>query len=334
MSLLRLHPYDPRKKSRSLEIGPAGGVAFAAFTLLAGGATALGLFAAPRLVWDLVHASEHRAAGETAQRGAEAFASVGRRALALGGRIAADELFLARVAAVIEVARPPGFPGDAPGTAAPDAAGLETATSDLARRTRVLEIFRRSLAALPAAEPGGFRPSAVPSRSPVEPSTAVPVSVYGPRESPITHEPDFESGLTLASPAGSPVTATAEGTVVQAGPVSRRADARWRLLGNVVILAHDARTRTVYGHLGGIVVRRGQRVGARTDPRAGRDERLRADAARPLRGPAPRERALGGPRPARLHPRPGLDRHGRAPHGPGVRRRRPSFRPSAADAER
>ena len=114
VSLLRIHPYDPRKKSRSLEIGPAGGVVFAAFTLLAGGATALGLFAAPRLVSDLVHASERRAVGETAQRGAEAFASVGRRALALGGRIAADELFLARVAAVIEVARPPGFPATRP----------------------------------------------------------------------------------------------------------------------------------------------------------------------------------------------------------------------------
>lgn len=261
MSLLRLHPYDPRKKSRSLEIGPKGGVVFAACVLLAGGTTAIGLAAAPRLVSDIVHAAEHRAVGETAQRGAEAFASVGRRALALGSRIAADELFLARVASVIEVSRPAGFPGDPPGTPASDAAALESATSELARRTRVLELFRRSLAALPAAEPGGFRPAAVPSRSPVEPSTAVPISVYGPRESPITHEPDFESGLTLASPAGSPVTATAEGTVVQAGPVSRRADARWRRLGSVVVLAHDARTRTVYGNLGGVVVRRGQRVG-------------------------------------------------------------------------
>ena len=101
MSILRLHPYDPRRKSRSLEIGAKGGIAFAAFALLAGGATALGLFAAPRLVSDIVHAAERRAVGETAQRGAEAFASVGRRALALGSRIAADELFLASVAAVI-----------------------------------------------------------------------------------------------------------------------------------------------------------------------------------------------------------------------------------------
>lgn len=260
MSLLRLHPWDPRRKSRSVEIGPAGGVAFAVVSLLAGCATALGLLAAPRIVSDIAHAAERRAVGVTARRGAEAFASVGRRAVALGDRIAADELFLARVAAVIEIPSPAGFPGDAPEDAPATAAVLEAEASDLARRTRVLELLRRGLAALPAAEPGGFRPAAVPSRSPVEPSTAVPMSVFGPRESPITHEPEFETGLTLASPAGSAVTATAEGTVLRAGPVSRRADAWWRRLGTIVVLAHDARTRTVYGNVTGVAVKRGQRV--------------------------------------------------------------------------
>jgi murein DD-endopeptidase MepM/ murein hydrolase activator NlpD len=261
VSLLRLHPFDPRRKSRSVEIGAAGGVVLAALALVSGGVTALGLAAAPRLVSDLVHAGERRDIGETARRGAEAFASVGRRALSLGARIAADEVFLARVAAVIEVRPPAGFPGDPPGNPAPNADALESAVSELARRTRVLEIFRRSLSALPAAEPGGFRTAAVPSRSPVEPSTAEPISTFGPHESPITHEPDFETGITLASPAGAPVTATAEGTVLQAGRVSHRADARWRRLGVVVVLLHDARTRTVYGNLGAVSVRRGQRVG-------------------------------------------------------------------------
>ena len=260
MSLLRIHPTDPRRKSRSIEIGPIGGVAFAVSMLLAASATTLGLVAAPRLVSDIAHAAERRAVGVTARRGTEAFASVGRRALALGARIAADELFLARVAAVIEMPPPAGFPGDPPDTAAATPAELESVTSALARRTRVLELFRRALAARPA-DAGGFRPAAVPSRSPVEPSTAVPISIFGPHPSPITKEPEFEPGLTLASPAGSPVTATAEGTVLQAGPVSRRADAWWRRLGTVVILSHDARTRTVYGNLTGVVVRRGQRVG-------------------------------------------------------------------------
>ena len=57
---------------KPLEIGPKGGIAFAAFALLAGGATALGLFAAPRLVSDIVHAAERKAVGETAQRGCPA----------------------------------------------------------------------------------------------------------------------------------------------------------------------------------------------------------------------------------------------------------------------
>ena len=261
MSLLRIHPWDPRRRSRSIEIGPGGGLVLATFALAAGGVSALGLAAAPRIVSDLAHAAERREVGETARRGAEAFASVGRRAQALGSRLAADELFLARVAAVLEIKVPDGFPADPPGKAPSTTVELETETSDLARRSRVFELFRRSLAALPAVEPGGFRPSAVPSRSPVEPSTAVPISVYGRHESPITHEPEFESGLTLASPAGSPVTATAQGTVVQAGAVSRKADARWRRLGTVVVVSHDARTRTVYGHLAGVAVRRGQRVG-------------------------------------------------------------------------
>ncbi len=260
MSLLRIHPTDPRRKSRSIEIGPIGGVGFAAFMLVAGSVTTLGLVAAPRLVSDIAHAAERRAVGVTARRGTEAFASVGRRALALGGRIAADELFLARVAAVIEMPPPAGFPGDPPDTASTTPAELETETAGLARRTRVLELFRRALAARPDGA-GGFRPAAVPSRSPVEPSTAVPISVYGPHPSPITKEPEFEPGLTLASPAGSPVTATAEGTVLLAGPVSRSADAWWRRLGTVVVLVHDVRTRTVYGNLSGVVVRRGQRVG-------------------------------------------------------------------------
>jgi murein DD-endopeptidase MepM/ murein hydrolase activator NlpD len=261
VSVLRLHPYDPRRKSRSVEIGSRGGIAFAACALLGGGATAFGLFAAPRIVFDLVHPTESRAVGETARRGAEAFASVGRRAIGLSARVAADELFLARVAAMIEVPPPAGFPAETLEKAPATAPLLETETSEIARRLRVLELFRRSLAALPAAAPGGFRAAAVPSRSPVEPSTAVPISVFGPHESPLTRAVEVESGLTLASPAGSPVTATAEGTVLQAGPVSRRADATRRRLGTVVVLSHDARTRTVYGHLAGLVVRRGQRVG-------------------------------------------------------------------------
>ena len=318
VSLLRLHPYDPRRKSRSLEIGPKGGIAFAAFALLAGGATALGLFAAPRLVSDIVHAAERKAVGETAQRGAEAFASVGRRALALGSRIAGDELFLARVAAVIEVPPPPGFPGDSPGTPAPTAADLENATSELARRTRVLELFRRSLAALPANEPGGpvrGRRRPVPPSSPRRPSPS--------RSSGRTSRP------SRASPTSSPASRwpLRQGALGRPRPKARscrRDTCRARPTRGGAASASSSSSRTTrgrapfYGHLGSVSVRRGQRVGrGQTLAKVG-TQRFRADAAGPLRGPALRERPLGRARPARVHPRPGLDRRHRAAQAPGV----------------
>ena len=114
MSLLRVHPGDPGKKSRSLEIGPLGGAALAGFLLGCGASVVLGLAGAPHVVSDAVNAADRRAIEETAQRGAESFASVGRRALALGNRLAADELFLARVGAILEIPLPDRISGGTP----------------------------------------------------------------------------------------------------------------------------------------------------------------------------------------------------------------------------
>ena len=298
-------PGDPRKKSRSVEIGRRA-ASRSPPSSLAGGATALG--PPRRLVSCRTSSTPPSAAPSRGPRGADVRApSAGEppRSEASGRRRA-----LPRARRLRDRVRPPaGFPGDPPGESAMTATALENETSELARRTRVLELFRRNLAALSPAEPGGFRPAAVPSRSPVEPSTAVPISVYGPRESPITREPDFETGLTLASPAGSPVIATAEGTVLQAGPISRRADARWRRLGLVVILSRRARS-------------------AGTSP-AWPSGAAASRAARPSRvgtsGFARRrarhydqrfEQPLGLARSTHLHSRPGLDRRRAAPAGP------------------
>jgi murein DD-endopeptidase MepM/ murein hydrolase activator NlpD len=260
MSLLRLHPGDPGKKSRSLEIGKLGGAALAGFLLASGASVVLGLAGAPHVVSDAVNAADRRAIRETAQRGAESFASVGRRALALGNRLATDELFLARVGSILDVPLPNGFPAE-PGEAVPATpAAMESAAADLARRARVFELFRRRLAALPGPLPAGFDLVSVPSRAPVEPSSSVPIELFGWHASEVTRRDEFCAGLTLASPAGTTVTAPAAGLVVYAGPVSRHADAMWRRLGTIVVLSHDARTRTVYGHLGIPLVRKGQRV--------------------------------------------------------------------------
>ncbi len=260
MSLLRVHPGDPSRKSRSLEIGPRGGAALAGLLLGCGASIVLGLAGAPSVVSDAVHAADRRTIEETAQRGAESFASVGRRALALGNRLAADELFLARVGAVLEIPPPDGFPGDPRDAAPPTPAAMEAEAADLARRARLFELFRRRLAALPAPLPAGFDPVFVPSRAPVEPSSSVPIELFGWHASEVTRRDEFCSGLTLASPAGTLVTAPAAGVVVFSGPVSRHADAAWRRLGTIVVVSHDARTRTVYGHLSPPLAKKGQRV--------------------------------------------------------------------------
>jgi murein DD-endopeptidase MepM/ murein hydrolase activator NlpD len=260
MSLLRFHPGDPGKKSRSLEIGPLGGAVLAGFLLAGGASVVLGLAGAPEVVSGAVNAADRRAIRETAQRGAESFASVGRRALALDGRLAADELFLARVGAILEIPLPDGFPAEPRAEAPRNPAAMESEAAALARRSRVFEMFRRRLAALPDALPAGFDVLSVPSRAPVEPSSSVPIELFGWHASEVTRRDEFCAGLTLASPAGARVTAPAAGLVVYAGPVSRRADATWRRLGTIVVLAHDARTRTVYGHLAVPLVKKGQRV--------------------------------------------------------------------------
>jgi murein DD-endopeptidase MepM/ murein hydrolase activator NlpD len=265
VSLLRIHPGNPSKKSRSLEIGPLGGAALAGFLLGCGASVVLGLAGAPHVMSDAVNAADQRAIRETAQRGAESFASVGRRALALGSRLASDELFLARVGTILEIPLPDGFPTEA-GEAVPrNPAAMESEAADLGRRARVFELFRRRLAALSGPLPAGFDLISVPSRAPVEPSSSVPIELFGWHASEVTRRDEFCAGLTLASPAGTTVTAPAAGLVVYAGPVSRHADAAWRRLGTIVVLAHDSRTRTVYGHLAVSLVKKGQRV-ARGEP--------------------------------------------------------------------
>ena len=91
-------------------------------------------------------------------------------------------------------------------------------------------------------------------------SVAVVLVPYGPRTSPLTRRPEFFPGLELAAPGGTPVVAPAGGTVIFAGPPPRKSEADWRRLGTLLVIAHDTRTRTVYGHLERLLVKKGQRV--------------------------------------------------------------------------
>jgi murein DD-endopeptidase MepM/ murein hydrolase activator NlpD len=175
-----------------------------------------------------------------------------RQTARLGARLAGDELFLARLAGAVDVPLPEEFPVDPP----PETGGSDLAAdvSAVASRLRAAEMFRRQIAAA-TKETTRDAAARIPSRSPVEPSVSVPVTRFGLRESQVSHRPEFFTGLDLAAPEGTTVIAPADGTVQFAGPVPSKLGAEWRLLGTVVVLAHDSRTVTPFGHLGKTLVR-------------------------------------------------------------------------------
>ena len=259
----RFHSSDPRRRPRAWKLDARAGRVVAALLVLAGTLVSIGLFGAPDLVAYVVRSAERLAVRVTAERGLLAFDSVRLRFDRLEKRVAADELFLARVAAVLALGLPDGFPEEillAEGATPTD---LEVEVHRLGRRLRAMEAFRRRVASV-----GTLQVFRIPSRSPIEPASAVPISAFGPRISPLTHRPQFHAGLALAALAGTPVIAPAAGRVTFAGRVPGSAGAAWRTLGTVVVLAHDERTRTLFGYLGSVRVRRGQTV-RRGDPLGG-----------------------------------------------------------------
>ena len=77
-------------------------------------------------------------------------------------------------------------------------------------------------------------------------------SLYGPRRDPFTGGPDYHSGVDLAAARGTPVKATADGTVTSAGYLGN--------YGNAIVLEHGFGIGTRYGHLSGFNIRAGERV--------------------------------------------------------------------------
>ena len=75
---------------------------------------------------------------------------------------------------------------------------------------------------------------------------AVLSSAYGVRQYPFDGHAEFHRGVDLAAPAGTEVYAARDGVVTESGydPV----------LGNMIVLSHDAGYQTVYGHLSTIEV--------------------------------------------------------------------------------
>ncbi|HWA30890.1 MAG TPA: peptidoglycan DD-metalloendopeptidase family protein [Rhizomicrobium sp.] len=92
----------------------------------------------------------------------------------------------------------------------------------------------------------------VPLTTPVRGAQFEVTSGFGGRVDPFTHHISFHPGIDFAGPWGSPIAATAPGTVVYAGPRGG--------YGNMVEIDHGYGIHTRYGHMSAILVHVGQKV--------------------------------------------------------------------------
>jgi murein DD-endopeptidase MepM/ murein hydrolase activator NlpD len=99
-----------------------------------------------------------------------------------------------------------------------------------------------------------------PSILPLPADQFVLTSPFGNRISPFTRAADFHKGLDLSAPTGTPVYATAEGTVSFAGRYPLRESVAWWRFGNVVVINHSDRFLTIYGHCDTVKVQAGQKI--------------------------------------------------------------------------
>ena len=98
---------------------------------------------------------------------------------------------------------------------------------------------------------GGSEAAFVPTLWPI---TGPISSSFGEREDPVlgTGEGEFHPGLDISGPMGTPIHATADGTVTGAGMVNG--------YGRLVSIDHGHGVETRYGHMSGFAVAEGQRV--------------------------------------------------------------------------
>ena len=100
----------------------------------------------------------------------------------------------------------------------------------------------------------------MPTGPPLDHLSAVPVSLFGWRQSPFTGKTVAQYGTVLAAPEGEAVRATGAGRVLFAGGVRERRANEWTRFGNVVVIDHGGEVATVFGHLRDVMVKRGQPV--------------------------------------------------------------------------
>ncbi len=215
-------------------------------------------FTVPAVTRRLSREEDHwRALQESSERRAEA-ERTGRLSASLRSRARQTGNLLNRIAFLY------GIPPDAwPAALAPEHRTLADESPDrvaggMPAYLGALERGRALIGEREAGDPAVV--GGVPAILPVADALFEPSAYFGPRRSPWTNEEEFLAGVEIASPAGASVVAPGEGAVVFAGTVKRSLGGRLWELGNVVILDHGSRGATVFGHLGRIDVRRGQRV--------------------------------------------------------------------------
>ena len=101
--------------------------------------------------------------------------------------------------------------------------------------------------------PSDWRPAEKSLKWPV-PGVYVITSGFGPRIDPVEGIDGFHTGLDIGAPQGTPVVAAAPGIVAHAGRAGN--------YGLAVFLQHEGGMETIYAHLSGIAVKRGQLVQA------------------------------------------------------------------------
>jgi murein DD-endopeptidase MepM/ murein hydrolase activator NlpD len=99
-----------------------------------------------------------------------------------------------------------------------------------------------------------------PSILPLPADQFVLTSPFGMRISPFTRSSDFHKGLDLSAPTGTPVYSTADGVVSFAGRYPIAQSVAWWRFGNVVVVNHNDRFITIYGHCDTVKVQPGQAV--------------------------------------------------------------------------